>query len=296
MIPRENVTSRIVVTGANGEFGGGVARALLDAGVGELVATVRDPSRSDELRERGADVRAADFDNPDQLVHAFAGADVVLINATFFGTVTALREQRIANAIDATRAANVPRVVMTSWPDLEHCDLAAIGDYRASEARLSSTSADWTILRFGYGIADAVARDVMWAIRDGRLVAPAGSAVIRPAAVSDLIEATATVLTSDDHSREIVELRNPAAVDWNDLAGLASDVSARAIDYEPVDDEGYREYLETIDLNPAFADGLLELYRVIRSGWASTEDGPLERLLGRAAIAPLDAVRSRVRP
>jgi NAD(P)H dehydrogenase (quinone) len=296
MIPRESLMSRIVVTGGSGEFGGGVVRALIDAGAGhDVVATVRDATRAAELRERGAEVRVADFDDSERLVSAFAGADTVLINATFFGTVTTLREQRVANAIDATRAANVPRVIMTSWPDLENCDLSAVGDYRASELRLSSSPADWTILRFGYGIADAVARDVTWGIRDGRLVAPAASAIIRPAAVNDLIDASAAVILGDGHSRDVMELRNPTPIDWNDLAEIAASVSEHSIAYEPVDDDGYRRYLDSIGLNPGFASGLLELYRVIRSGWASAEDGALEELLGRPAISPADAVRARLR-
>jgi NAD(P)H dehydrogenase (quinone) len=159
------------------------------------------------LVDQDVDVRVADFDDRDLLRSAFAGADTVFINATFFGTVTALRQQRVANAIDATQEAGVPRVIMTSWPDLEHCDLAAIADYRASEERLRSTSSDWTILRLGYGIADAVARDVKWGVRDGRVVAPAASAIIRPVAVADLVEASATVLLGEGHSREILEIR-----------------------------------------------------------------------------------------
>jgi NAD(P)H dehydrogenase (quinone) len=285
--------SNIVVTGASGEFGGGIAQAVLQALTpARLVATVRDLSRAKDLVDQDVDVRVADFDDRDLLRSAFAGADTVFINATFFGTVTALRQQRVANAIDATQEA-VPRVIMTSWPDLEHCDLAAIADYRASEERLRSTSSDWTILRLGYGIADAVARDVKWGVRDGRVVAPAASAIIRPVAVADLVEASATVLLGEGHSREILEIRNPAAINWNGVAELASRISGHAIPYEPVDDDGYRDYLGSIGLNPGFADGLLDLYRIFRAGWASESDEALENLLERTPQTPENAILAR---
>ncbi len=73
----------IVITGGNGEFGRLVAGHLLDhLPAGQVTVTVREPRKAGPLKDRGADVRHADFDEPATLVRAFQGADTVLINGT----------------------------------------------------------------------------------------------------------------------------------------------------------------------------------------------------------------------
>src|SRR5947209_6364045 len=68
---------KIVVTGATGQLGGLVVRHLLNrVPASQVVASVRDPAKADGL---GVEVRHGDFDRPETLATAFAGADKVLI-------------------------------------------------------------------------------------------------------------------------------------------------------------------------------------------------------------------------
>jgi NAD(P)H dehydrogenase (quinone) len=100
----------IVITGANGEFGRGVLNAVAALAPGErIVATVRDTGRAADLRERGLEVAPGSFDDPGALRAAFSGARAVLVNATFFGTATELRGQRVATAIRAAADAGAAR-------------------------------------------------------------------------------------------------------------------------------------------------------------------------------------------
>ena len=106
---------RIAVTGANGEFGRGVAEHLLaHVDPEELIVTVRQSSRAQALAERGVAVRVADFDDGDALTSALTGADTVLINATFFGVQPELRGTRVATAIG--RRSKPGRPVSSSPP------------------------------------------------------------------------------------------------------------------------------------------------------------------------------------
>src|SRR5579859_5350301 len=109
----------IVITGANGEFGRGVLNAVEALAPGErIVASVRDTARAADLGERGFEVRAGSFDEPDALPAAFRGADTVFVNATFYGTPTELRGPRVATAIRAAAGAGASRIVITTWPNL----------------------------------------------------------------------------------------------------------------------------------------------------------------------------------
>jgi len=66
----------IVVTGASGQLGRLVIDSLLARmPAGQIVAAVRNPERVADLAALGVQVRQADYNQPDSLVRAFAGAD-----------------------------------------------------------------------------------------------------------------------------------------------------------------------------------------------------------------------------
>jgi NAD(P)H dehydrogenase (quinone) len=284
----------IVITGANGEFGRGVLDAVAAiAGAQHLVAAVRDPARAADLQERGIEVRPADFGDPAALPAAFRGASTVFVNATFFGAAPELRGQRVAAAIRSAADAGAARIVVTSWPDLDHAAMPSVRDFAQTERLVQAAGPAWTILRGGYGLADAVARDVVWARRGGELVAPAGAARVTPAALPDLVQAAAVTVTETGHENTRYELTGPRAVDWNDLAGLAAELEGRDIRYRPVDDDQYRGYLAGLKLPASAADSLLALYAEFRSGWNAVPAPDLAALLGRAPADTLDAVRAR---
>ena len=200
----------IVITGGNGEFGRLVAGHLLDhLPAGQVTVTAREPRKAGPLKDRGADVRHADFDEPATLVRAFRGADTVLINGTNYGTDPARRAQQHAAAITAAAESGAGRLVITTWQDLDRCPMPEASDYPATETRARAARTPVTIMRLTSDLAAAVARDVRWAVAAGTLTAPAGQARITPAAVTDLAEATANVLREAGHEGVTYELTGP---------------------------------------------------------------------------------------
>ena len=259
----------IVITGGNGEFGRLVAGHLLDhLPAGQVTVTVREPAKAGPLKDRGADVRHADPDEPATLVRAFRGADTVLINGTNYGTDPARRAQQHAAAITAAAQSGAGRLVVTTWQDLDHCPMPEVSDYPATEARARAARIPVTILRLTSDLAALVARDVRWAIAAGTLTAPAAQARITPAAVTDLAEATASVLREAGHEGVTYELTGPGPVSWDDLAALASSISGKNVRYQPVDDREYREHVTALGVPEAVAGMLLDYYAAVRSGWA----------------------------
>ena len=106
----------IAVVGATGLQGGATARALLGAKV-PVRALVRRPD-SDAARglaELGADLVAADLDDPEGLRAAFTGVDGVFAMTTPGPDRRTDREVTHGHAIaDAAAAAGVPHVVYSS--------------------------------------------------------------------------------------------------------------------------------------------------------------------------------------
>ena len=105
----------VAVAGATGAQGGAAARALLAAGH-PVRALTRDPAgpAAAALRDLGADVRRADFDERDSLDAALAGAGGLFAVTTPFGTDLAAEVRQGRALIDAASAAGVGHVVLTS--------------------------------------------------------------------------------------------------------------------------------------------------------------------------------------
>jgi NAD(P)H dehydrogenase (quinone) len=277
----------ISVTGGNGEFGRAVLTALQQRTDQPLVATVRDLTKAQPLGEE--EYRPGDFDDPATLRTSLTGVDTVLINATFFGADPALRQPLVSAAIRAAAEAGVARIVLTTWPDLECATVPVVQDYARLEALLQTAGPAWTILRMGYGLADAVARDVVWGKNGGELVAPAAGATVTPAAVPDLAEAAAAVLTQPGHDGVKHELTGPDPVTWHQLAELAD------VPFRPVTDDQYRDYLTQFTWPASAVQQLIDLYADFRGDWASQPTPTLGNLIGHPPIPSLDAVRERVK-
>lgn len=111
----------IAVVGATGAQGGGLARAILrDPDRGFAVrALARDPqsAKARELSRLGAEVVAADLDDPDSLRRAFAGAHGAFCVTFFWDHFSPERESEHAAALaGAAEHAGVEHVI---WSTLE---------------------------------------------------------------------------------------------------------------------------------------------------------------------------------
>jgi NAD(P)H dehydrogenase (quinone) len=281
----------IVVTGANGSFGRRVAQRLLTTvPASKIVASVRRPAEAADLARQGVTVRHGDFDQPATVREALAGADTVLLNATNYGTPPQARARQQEAVIQAAVAAGARRIVFTSWPHLEAYRPERVEDYARTERALATCGLRWTVLRQSYGLAAALARDVRIALTTGVLAAPAGDARTTPAALDDLAEATAAVLASDGHDGATYELTGPDAIDWDDLAALASRLAGKEIAYRPVPDAEFRSTSVEGGFPEAAVLELLELYAAFRAGWTATPSEDLLRLLRRPPTPSLEAV------
>jgi NAD(P)H dehydrogenase (quinone) len=276
----------IAVTGGNGEFGRAVLESLVARTAEPIVGTVRDLAKV--VPAPGVDYRSGDFDDSAALRASLGGVDSVLINATFFGADPARRLPRVAAALRAAAQAGVGRIVLTSWSDLDNAMVPAVQDYKDLEAVATSAGPAVTILRMASGLADALARDVVWGRAGGELVAPAARAAATPAAIADLAEAAAAVLAEPSHHDLAYELTGPDQVTWDQLAELAG------VPFRAVSDDEYRDYLARFDLPPAVTRQLIELYADFRSDWASTPTPTLATLVGHAPTAGTEAVERRV--
>src|SRR5579871_3417891 len=135
----------IVISGAAGQLGRKVVEELKTrAGAASIVALSRDPGK---LTDLGVPARYADFDHPESLAPAFAGADRLLLIST--GQVGAARREQHRNAVNAAVAAGVGHVFYTSGPRASDAGnpFLAMPDHRATEEALAGSGLHFTALR-----------------------------------------------------------------------------------------------------------------------------------------------------
>lgn len=123
----------IAVTGATGAQGGGLARAILDDASGEftLRAITRKPDgdKARELAARGAEVVAADLDDPASLERAFAGAYGAFCVTNFWEHFSGEKETAQARALAAAaKTAGVSHVIWSTFEDTR--ELVPLSDDR----------------------------------------------------------------------------------------------------------------------------------------------------------------------
>src|SRR5919204_1354180 len=199
----------IVVTGATGNTGSEVVRALTARG-GRVRAFVRDPGKARQKFGEHVELAIGDFADPRSVRAAFEGADALLLSC-------ADDPRRVSwetAAIDAAVAAGVRRVVKLSAAAAEPGSPVAFWDWHGQvEQHLRASGAGWVILRSGWYMSNLLAAASRVAA-EGRLYAPAGEARIAMIDPRDVGAAAAAGLSSPGHEGATYLLTGPRAITY----------------------------------------------------------------------------------
>lgn len=227
----------IVITGASGHLGRLVAEDVLRRAEPERVVLVtRHPARVDDLAQRGALVRAADFSDPSSLPGAFEGAERVLIVSTH---EVGARVPGHKAAIDAAAAAGARAIAYTSGINPSHSNPIVVAeDHRATEEHLRASGSAWTMLRNSI-YAEILVTGLGPALATGRHVHNEGDGRVSYVARSDCAAVAGAVLTSEGHDGKIYDVTGPEALSAGDVAALFADVGGRLVEPLPVDDDAF---------------------------------------------------------
>jgi NAD(P)H dehydrogenase (quinone) len=277
----------IAITGASGQLGRLVADQLLTTvDPAEVVLLTRDPAKLADYAERGADVRAADFGKPDELVDAFAGVERVLLIST--DAVGARVEGHLA-AIEAAVKAGVRHMAYTSvsGPTADN-PAGVVADHAATEDALRESGLAWTMLRNNL-YADMQVDSVAQAAATGQLVTNFGDGGAAYVTRAVCAAVAAGVLTGEGHEGKAYEVTGPHAYTAADLAELATQKSGKPVEVVQVDDEAYTAGLVSAGLPDFIAPLLTSFGTATRLGKLATVTDVVEQVGGREPT-PLSAL------
>jgi uncharacterized protein YbjT (DUF2867 family) len=188
-------------------------------------------------------------------------------------------------AIEAARAAGAKHILYTSHmgagPDSR---FAATRAHAATEKDLQAAGVRFTSLRNGFYATSAI-----WlldpALQTGEVLLPEDGPVSWTAH-ADLAEAAAIALTEEGRLDGITPaLTGPEALDFADIAGMASELTGRRITRVTVPDDEWKDRLVAQGTPEAYADFALEIFAASRHGEFAAVDPALGQLLGHQPTA-----------
>lgn len=287
------ILGKIIVTGASGAFGRSAAQLLLKQCAPEdLVFLTRTPEKLAEFSEAGAQVRAADFDDPASLPAAMEGGErMLLISTARVGT----RVGQHRNAVEAAVAAGVGHIVYTSLLAADAPDNPAIVklDHRATEEIIEASGAAWTHLRDSqYAEAIALAM-VIPALAAGYKPDNCADGKVAFVSRDDCVASAVGVLTQDGHANTAYSLTGPQLISIPEALAMASEIAGKPIALEQVDDEAMFAYFDSLGVPrhasdivpdgpiPWSSDDMVTFGQAIREGYFDRMTDHVETLTGR---------------
>jgi NAD(P)H dehydrogenase (quinone) len=271
---------KIVISGASGGLASETISALLGRGVApeKLILVTRTPEKLSSLQERGAEVRAGDFNKPDSLPGAFAGGRALFLISTNGGGD---RVAQHSAAINAARRAGIKHIVYTSWINAIDGNPAVVSkDHRATEDALRRSGVPYTILR-NQRYSDGLVAEASKAVGAGVLITNAGLGKWAPVARRDCAEAAAVVLTTSGHEGRTYDITGPDLISERDFASIVSGISGRSVRVADVDDATYVSMLEQGGVPEAGARAAASFGIATRTNYMNIKSETLQLLLGR---------------
>jgi uncharacterized protein YbjT (DUF2867 family) len=238
----------ILVTGATGNVGGELVRAL--AGAGQPVRALARAGREQEFPP-GVQPVTGDLNQPQSMRTALAGADAMFLYPGY---------QDMAGTLAEARRAGVRRVVLMSGSSAASGDTGnAVSRYMIeSEDAVRVSGLAWTMVRaFGF-----MSNTLQWVpqLREGDLVrAPFAGVPIAVIDPSDIAAVAAAALTATGHDGRVYTVSGPQALRPADRARILGEVLGRDLRFEgQPDDEAQAEM--SAAMPAAYVDAFFDFY------------------------------------
>jgi uncharacterized protein YbjT (DUF2867 family) len=267
----------ILITGATGMFGSGIADRLVELGAG-VRAMTSNAEHARRMQRPGVDPVVADMDRPDTLAEAMAGVDTVFLVSPMDDRV----QVRESNVLDAAQRAGVRRIVKL-YGAVEHHgdDLGSLHD--ASVEAIRQSGLEWALLSPTSVLETSLLSMVPWIEATGSIVASAGEGRVAHVAVDDVAHAGAAVLLDRRETGRNYVITGPELLSLSELCEILSRVTDRQIRYMDVSDQELTRLLtDEAGMTAEQAEiGVVCHFRAWRNGDAQAQTDTYHELTGR---------------
>ena len=198
-------SEKYLVTLANSHFGSLAIDFLLkEVPPKDIIATVRDLKKGEKFKEKGIEVRLADYSKQETLKEAFKGVDKILFISSIPGQEVS-RENQHKNVVEAAKACGVKFIVYTSIIKGDKNEALLSADHKYTEKIIKESGIKHSICRNNWYFEND---ELLWKLcgNEGKILYdPLGNQKIGYALRREYAEAAAKVLTHKN-PKEIYEL------------------------------------------------------------------------------------------
>ena len=269
-------TDLILVSGATGNTGSGVASSLLAQGW-PVRALVRDEAKAAGLRAQGAQVAVADLDRPETLTGDLLDGVTGVYFVTWNGPTALQQSQNLLEAIK--RSGTAPHIVRLSG--YATLNSRIISELTKCEDELKASGLPWTILKPPWFM-----QNVMMAaptIRDhGCLYFDWGNGKAGIIDSRDVVDCAVGALTGQSQASQgqTFVLTGPASIGLADVAAILSGVTGRKVQYVPVPHQAAVEAMIGMGVPQWIAEGYAEIHAGLEDGFADLTTTNVQALSG----------------
>lgn len=286
---------KYLITGASGHLGRlAAAEALTRVAPQDLILTTRTTESLADFAAKGAEVRYADFNDPDGLVAAFSGAErLLLISTADIGH----RAPQHKAAIDAAVKAGVKFIAYTSFANpVPENPLFVVAEHIVAEQDIRDSGLGWSFLR-NWPYADQENRPLAFALGTGKLVVNTGEGKTAYVSRADCAAVAAAVLTGEGHADTTYDIVGPEEIDADRRAAIFSEVSGKPLVVEQVDDDTFGKGMSDIsglpfEITQKIATGI---GKATRGGFFEGSSAAIEDLISRPALTLQEVLEEQKR-
>ena len=277
----------ILVTGATGQYGTKAIEHLLNKGVEpqHIAGLVRDAAKGQPLQEKGIELRVGDYTNVDALMKAFQGVDTLLLVSSNDRGAAENRTAHHMNVIKAAKAAQVKRLVYTSFVTKPGFQDSAIAGFLTSHAEteqfLKDSGLTYTILQNGIYLEMIPLFAGAQVAETGILVFPAQAGKASWVLRQELAEAAAHVLTTEGHENKTYVLANTEATSFQDIAQDLSRNLGKNVRYQSPPVEEFQATLKQAGVPEVYIGLFTTWASAVAQGMLDAQDSTLAAFLGR---------------
>ncbi|MBA0885508.1 SDR family oxidoreductase [Flavobacterium undicola] len=287
------MSTKILVTGATGNFGRLTIDFLLNKGIAaaDISALVRDEAKASDLAAKGINLKIGDYDNYDSLLAAFQGIDKLLLVS---GTDLVNRGKQQLNAVKAAKEAGVKHILYTSFERKNETETSPIAFLAQShidtDNAIKASGINYTIFRNNLYL-DVLPMFLGEKVLEQGIFFPAGEGLAAYVFRNDLAEVAANVLISAGHENKEYNMNNVANYSMKNIADTLSEITNSTVSYTSPSAEVYSDVLIKAGVPGEYVGMFVAFAEAIKQGEFQAESSDLEKLLGRKPATLADFLK-----
>jgi uncharacterized protein YbjT (DUF2867 family) len=291
----KNNETTILVTGASGTVGSEVVKQLTSPSSlysdSRIRAAIHSKNKADKLRDENKIVEIVnmDYDKQETIVDALNGVDKLFLLTLPTPNMTEIASSLIKEA----KKNDVKHIVKLSVIDADaEPGIMITRLHRQEEKIIEESGIPYTFLRAGAFMQNFINFFGQTIKTQNAIYIPAGDGKVSFVDVRDIAAISTEILSAKNngtkskqqYENKKYDITGNEAISHSQSAEILSNILGRRISYVNVSEEDARKAMKNTGMEDWLVDALMEIYNIIRSGYASQTTATIEQITRRKPI------------